>query len=30
MFVDKHWAKRATNIGEWMALFELTTTPPEN
>jgi hypothetical protein len=30
MFVAKQWAKRATNIGEWMALLERNTAPPEN
>ena len=30
MFVAKQWAKRATNISEWMALLERNTAPPEN
>jgi hypothetical protein len=29
-FVAKQWAKRATNISEWMALLERNTAPPEN
>jgi hypothetical protein len=30
MFVAKQWAKRATNISEWMALLERNTAPPGN
>jgi hypothetical protein len=27
MFVAKHWAEKATNISEWMALLERNTAP---
>jgi hypothetical protein len=30
MFIVKQWARRATNISEWMALLEWNTAPPEN
>lgn len=30
MFVAKHWAKRASNFIEWMALLEHNTAPPGN
>jgi hypothetical protein len=30
MFIVKQWARRATNISEWMALLERNTAPPEN
>jgi hypothetical protein len=30
IFVAKQWAKRASNISEWMALLERNTAPPEN
>jgi hypothetical protein len=30
MFVVRQWAKKATNIDEWMALLEQNTTLPEN
>jgi hypothetical protein len=30
MFVVRQWAKKATNIVEWMTLLERNTTPPEN
>jgi hypothetical protein len=30
MFVAKHWAEKATNVSEWMALLERNTAPPGN
>ena len=30
MFVAKHWAERASNFIEWMALLENNTAPPGN
>jgi hypothetical protein len=30
MFVAKHWATRASNLIEWMALLEHNTAPPGN
>jgi hypothetical protein len=30
MFIVKQWARKATNISEWMALLEGNTAPPEN
>jgi hypothetical protein len=30
MFVARHWAKRASNFIEWMALLEDNTAPPGN
>jgi hypothetical protein len=30
MFVAKHWAKRACNFLEWIALLERNTAPPGN
>jgi len=30
MFVAKHWAERASNFIEWMALLEDNTAPPGN
>jgi hypothetical protein len=30
MFIVTQWARRATNISEWMALLECNTAPPGN
>jgi hypothetical protein len=30
MFIAKHWARRASNFIEWMALLEHNTAPPGN
>jgi hypothetical protein len=30
MFAVRQWAKKATNITEWMELLERNTTPPQN
>ena len=30
MFLVEHWARRASNLNEWMELLKQNTTPPEN